>query len=159
MLMKATCMNPDESIYPTWEERVYATAKRYNLTVRSWKNFQSQSSILRQELFVITPKIDLWRDYTGGCTPQPVIKPLPPILQVVPIVVPPLSSAPQSSSSANNTPAPTPNTPSVTPIQEMQKPGTFVLLYENETEKVYAYIIKSGGIPDGVRAQYIRVFS
>ncbi len=45
--------------------------------------------------------------------------------------------------------------PSQAPVQ---KPGTFSLLYESESEKVYAYIVKSGGIPDGVRLQYIRIF-
>ncbi len=157
-------MNPDESTYPTWEERIYATAKQYNLTTRSWSDFQPSSPVLRQELFVVTSKIDLWRDYTGGCTPRPVVKPLPPILQTVPVVIPPLSSAPASSSTATTNTKKTPtntnsDTPRITPTQEIQKPGTFVLLYENETEKVYTYIIKSGGIPDGVRAQYIRVFS
>jgi len=40
-----------------------------------------------------------------------------------------------------------------------QKPGTFSLLFEDETQKMYAYIVKNGGIPDGVRLQYLRVFS
>jgi len=148
MLMKATCMNPDDSIYPTWEERVYATAKRFHLTTRNWKDFEPQSSVLRQELFVITTKLDLWRDYTGGCTPKTVIKPLPPILQTVPVIVPPLSSAPP--------PYGDKNTKNISDTSS-QKPGTFVLLYENDAEKVYTYIVKTGGIPDGVRAQYIRL--
>lgn len=89
MLMKAICMNPDDSRYPTWQERIYATAKQYNLTTRNWRNFEPSSPVLRQELFVITTKIDLWRDYTGGCTPVSVIKPIPPILQTVAVIAPP----------------------------------------------------------------------
>jgi hypothetical protein len=163
MLMKSVCMAQlDDRLYATWEERVYATAKRYNVTTRNWDTFQPQAPMLRQDLFVITAKFDLWRDATGGCTPKVVIKPLPPILQVVPdTIVPSLASAPPSPSSVkgtNNAPAPIVYTSKTVPIQEAQKPGTFVLLYENEIEKVYAYIVKSGGMPDGVRFQYIRTF-
>lgn len=163
MLMKSICMDPGESVYPTWEERVYATAKKYNLTTRDWHKFQPQNPILRQELFVITTKLDLWRDSTGGCTPLSTGKAFPAILQASPIVaIPPLSSAPPTPSSSNNANI---NTISLqsdktesSPQVSVQKPGTFALLYENETEKMYAYIVKSGGIPDGVRLQYLRAF-
>lgn len=158
--MKAICMNPDDSVYPTWEERVYATAKRYNLTTRDWQTFQPKSSVLRQELFVITSKLDIWRDVTGGCTPKSIIAPLPPILQNSPAtIMPPTSTQPSPTGfTTANTSVLTTDTGNTTPAHETQKPGTFVFLYENETEKVYAYIVKSGGIPDGVRLQYIRTF-
>jgi|GEM_PF-6128178 len=48
--------------------------------------------------------------------------------------------------------------PETTVIAE-QQPGTFALLYENETEKMYSYRVKIGGIPDGVGLRYIQVFS
>jgi hypothetical protein len=68
--------------------------------------------------------------------------------------MPPLSSAPPSSVATTNR-SDISEQPSQAPVQ---KPGTFALLYENESEKVYAYIVKSGGIPDGVRLQYLRIF-
>lgn len=64
MMMKAVCMNPDESQYPTWQERVYDTARKNNITIRSWRDFEAHKTILRQELFVLASKLDVWKDVT-----------------------------------------------------------------------------------------------
>jgi hypothetical protein len=94
----------------------------------------------RGELLIVVSKLDRWKDTTGWCD---TYTHLTPKYNEIPV--------PESA----------PKEPEKTPQNEVtntQKPGTFAFLYENETEKVYAYIVKSGGIPDGVRAQFIRVF-
>ena len=40
----------------------------------------------------------------------------------------------------------------------VQQPGTFAYLYSDETYDVYSYIVKLGGVPDGVRRAYINTF-
>ncbi len=143
MMMKAVCMNPDASQYPTWEERVYDTARKNNITIRTWKDFEAHKTILRQELFVLAGKLDVWKDVTWGCTPLKQKKPIPAILMpkiILDTTTPSLPSAP------------------VIAAPSEQVPWTFAFLYENSTEKTYSYIVKSGGLPDGVRAQYIRIF-
>ncbi len=39
-----------------------------------------------------------------------------------------------------------------------QTPGTFEPYYEDDYERVFTYIVKSGGTPDGVRLKYISTF-
>jgi len=92
---------------------------------------------------VIITKLDRWKNATGGCTTHTLLPPIPenPVperVEDVPVTL---------------NPTPTPDTHTT-----LQQPGTFVFLYENETEKVYSYVVKNGGIPDGVRAQYVKKF-
>lgn len=67
MLMKAVCMDPDQSIQKNWEQRVYEIALRNGITSRSWRDFRPNDPILRQEIFLITARLDRWKDMTGGC--------------------------------------------------------------------------------------------
>jgi S-layer homology domain len=139
LLMNSVCMHINTSIQHTWEERLYEIALRNGITQKSWEDFDVNEMIERWELLIITAKLDQWKDETGGCDTYPQIVPpsIEPILE---------SAPPEPKKSTQITPSNT------------QKPGTFALLYENETERVYTYIVKSGGIPDGVRAQYLRIF-
>lgn len=132
-------MDPSLSTYSTWEQRVYDIAQKNGITVKSWTDFRPQAPILRQELFVIATRLNAWSNTTGGCSTHTMTN-NPTSPTVIPVLLP-------SMPTSNDT------------LSGSQSPGTFAFLYENETEKIYAYIVKSGGIPDGVRSQYIRTFS
>lgn len=67
MLMKSVCMDPDQSIQKNWQQRAYEVALRNGITSRSWRDFRPNDPILRQELFLITARLDRWKDTTGGC--------------------------------------------------------------------------------------------
>jgi hypothetical protein len=134
-------MDTEQSLQKNWQQRIYEVALRNGITTRSWADFNPNSPILRQEIFLITARLRHWKDITGGCDTHPQIAPQSTEAIVHESI---LSKTPEFSQES---------------ITNTQKPGTFGLLYEDETEKVYAYIVKSGGTPDGVRAQYIRVFS
>jgi len=143
MLMKWVCMDPSQSNYSTWEQRVYDVAQKNGITVKSWTEFKPQEPILRQELFVIATRLDAWRNTTGGCSTHTI------------------TTTPKNSST-NSIP---PTTSSITPVSPVsdtvsgeQQPGTFAFLYETETEKVYSYVVKNWWIPDGVRLHYVKVF-
>ncbi len=61
-------MDPSQSNYSTWEQRVYDVAQKNGITIKSWADFRPQAPILRQELFVIATRLDAWRNTTGGCS-------------------------------------------------------------------------------------------
>lgn len=67
MLMKSVCMDPDQSIQKNWTQRVYEVALRNGITSRSWRDFRPNDPILRQEIFLITARLDRWKDEMGGC--------------------------------------------------------------------------------------------
>lgn len=149
MVMKSVCLAvpaSDAGNYATWQEGVYDYAYRNGLTTRSWSAFQPESSILRQEIFVLASRAADWAEKTGGCAPRPNSCPYTgPVAAAQPAAV-----ATSVTSETVAIPAET-----VAPVQQ---PGTFAYLYETDTEKVYSYIIKSGGIPGGVRKQYMTTF-
>jgi len=63
--MKAVCMDTSKSPYPHWERRVYDTAWKNGITIRSWKKFQPNAFVLRQELFVIIARLNEWSTTNG----------------------------------------------------------------------------------------------
>jgi hypothetical protein len=65
MMMKSVCMDPNQSIQKNWEQRVYEIALRNGITSRSWQDFRPGDLILRQELFLITARLDRWKNETG----------------------------------------------------------------------------------------------
>ncbi len=67
MLMKSVCMDPDQSIQKNWHQRVYEIAFNNGITSRSWQDFAPNAPILRQEIFLMTARLDRWKDTTGGC--------------------------------------------------------------------------------------------
>ena len=123
VLMKSVCMDTSKSDYPTWERRVYETAKYHGITTRSWEDFQPQQPILRQELFVIIARLNNWGNTSEGCLPQRDVDPVD-VKKTPPVI------------------APEPVTSPEVPVYS-QKPGTFELYYEDDYERVLTYIIKS----------------
>lgn len=139
MMMKAVCLNSENSQYSTWEERVYDTARKSNITVRSWKDFEANKPILRQELFVVTSKLDLWKDATGGCLPLKKNKPFSAIL------LPQVLQADDKIPDNKIIQAPEISTENEPVIMRLEpSPGTFMVLYDDEIKTVYAYRVKSG---------------
>lgn len=119
-------MDPSQSSYSTWEQRVHDIAYKNGITVKKWAEFRPQSPILRQELFVMATKLDVWRNTTGGCATYSISNTPKETPHVeVPLVVPP-------------------SPPIDTIPLEPQKPGTFALLHEDINEITLTYIIKNG---------------
>lgn len=139
ILMKSVCMDTSKSLYSTWERRVYETAKINGLTVKSWEDFHPQSSILRQDLFAIVTKINIWKKETGGCGKSLVAEKTTTNITTI------------------NTEDTTIIDTSVTQITP-QSPGIFVFLRENDTEKIYTYTVKNRGMSNNIRLRYVNVF-
>jgi len=67
-------MDPSLSGASTWEQRVHDIAYKNGITIKSWTDFRPQSPILRQELFIIATRLDVWNNTTGGCATHTLIK-------------------------------------------------------------------------------------
>lgn len=70
MIMASVCMKP-ESSGTTWQENIYTAAESAGLTTRTWATFESESAIMRQDLFVVASRAADWAEKTGGCNPKP----------------------------------------------------------------------------------------
>jgi hypothetical protein len=139
MIMNAVCMETDTT-ETKWQKNIHITALKNGLTKRAWIDFDAESPILRQELMVLASRAADWADYSGGCDPKPAVCfsdgfPTDPLVTST-----------------------TESIPDISVDTFMQLPGTFVYLYDTDYHKVYSYIVKSGGVPDGVRQVYIRTF-
>lgn len=56
LIMKSICMDPNESIQSTWDEKIYEVALYNNLTQKAWEDFDTSALIDRGELFVLVAK-------------------------------------------------------------------------------------------------------
>lgn len=65
--MKSVCMDPEQSLQKNWQHRVYEVALRNGITSRSLRDFGPNDPMLRQEIFLITARLDQWKERTGGC--------------------------------------------------------------------------------------------
>ena len=124
VLMKSVCMDTSRSAYSTWERRVYQTAKDNGITSKSWADFRPNDPILRQDLFVIIAKLNNWENNSGGCSPQINIDPIN-AEKTSPVITPEPVTSPEVQTYS-------------------QKPGTFEFYYEDDSEKVFTYILKNG---------------
>jgi hypothetical protein len=140
MIMNAVCMETDTT-ETKWQKNIHITALKNGLTKREWTDFDSESPILRQELMVLASRAADWAEYSGGCDPKPAVCPRLDDYSIAP----PVTSATES-------------IPDISVDTFIQLPGTFVYLYDTDYHKVYSYIVRSGGIPDGVRQVYLRTF-
>lgn len=144
-------MNPEESPYSTWEEQIYDTARKSNITERSWEDFEPKKAILRQDLFVIAAKLDNWRQKTGGCTPFAKNLSLLPVNEHTSPLSLSLASAPL------RTPASLDEVFIDTILSPEKIQEVFTPIYENVLKKLYGYRVKSGGMPDDVRSRYLQL--
>jgi hypothetical protein len=139
ILMKSVCMDTSKSAYSTWERRVYEIAKINGLTVKSWADFYPQNPILRQDLFAIITKINIWKEETGGCGKS--------------LVDERITTSVTAISMEDTTIVDTSVTQTTT-----QSLGTFVFLRENETEKIYTYVVRNRGTSNNVRLRDLLLY-
>lgn len=136
----------------TWQRNIFNAAKQNNITTRSWEDFEADKPVLRQEIFVIASRLADWADMTGGCgNPKYTI----PMTQSD-------NSELVKSALENNLEVPATKSSNISIRLDVdtseQLPGTFAILNETDTETIFSYIVRSGGTPDGVRAQYLKTF-
>ena len=154
MLMSSVCLKPTAT-NADWQKNIWQTAKTYGLTTRELGAFEPTKPVLTQELFVMASKVADWAEKTGGCTPRPQACLNYYSLTVHAAVIPDGSTpVTQTTTPAVSTPA---SSSSATNLISSQTPGTFVHLYDTDTDSIYSYIIKIGGKPSLVRQQYLRL--
>ena len=140
MLMSSVCLKPTAT-NADWQKNIWQAAKTYGLTTRELSAFEPTKPVLTQELYVMASKVADWAEKTGGCTSRPqaclnyyaLSHPAASIIEI-------------------------PKTQPSTPDTSAQQPGTFAYLYSDDTYDIFSYIVKSGGIADGVRQAYINTF-
>ena len=64
--MRGVCMSPAEG-EEDLARAIHQTAVQENITTKQWAQFRPQSSITRNEVFIVASALADWADKNGGC--------------------------------------------------------------------------------------------